>query len=504
MAPASPDSFDGEGSRVSTGIDGLDAVLGGGLTADRMYLVEGTPGTGKTTLGLQFLLAGAARGEVGLYITLSETGRELRAVCASHGWSLEGIEIYELVSELGLDPSAEQSILLPSDVELGETIRNVVERVERLGPQRIVFDSLSEMRLLALEPLRYRRQILALKHFFAGRATVLLLDDKSTDNGDAQLHSIAHGVVSLDQTIGDYGPQRRRLRVIKMRGIAYRGGAHDMSLQKGGLSVYPRLIAALHPRLSLGAPVTSGVPQLDALLGGGLIPGTNTLLIGPSGIGKTTTALRCLMAALERGERATYYLFDEGMATVFARAHAMGMDLQPHVDAGRLKVMQIDPGELTPGQLSHSVQQAVEAERNTFVVIDSLNAYLQAMPGQSFLLLHMHELLTYLNQCGVTTMLILSQHGLIGDIRTDLDLSYLSDAILLFRYFEAGGEVRSAMSCVKSRAAVHERKIREFRLGPDGLRVGAVLAEMSGLLAGLPSYHGDVPMLNELSSPKAG
>ena len=490
-------------ARVSTGVEGLDSVLRGGLTPDRMYLVEGTPGTGKTTLGLQFLLAGAARGEQGLYITLSESSRELIDVCASHGWSLDGVELYELVNEEGLDPSTEQSILLPSDIELGETIRNVVAKVEQLDPARIVFDSLSEMRLLALEPLRYRRQILALKHFFAGRkATVLLLDDKASDHGDVQLHSIAHGVISLDQTIGDYGPQRRRLRIIKMRGIGYRGGAHDALIEKGGLAVFPRLVAAMHERLALGKSVSTGSAELDELLGGGLFPGTNTLLTGPSGVGKTTTAVRCMLTALERGERATYYLFDEGVETLYARARSMGMDLRTHADAGRLHVVQIDPAELTPGQFSHSVMNAVERAGTAVVVIDSLNAYLQAMPGQSFLMLHMHELLTYLNQCGVTTMLILGQHGLIGDIRTDVDLSYLSDTILLFRFFEARGEVRSAVSCVKSRTAAHERTIREFRLSASGLRVGAVLGDLSGVLTGLPSYLGNVAMLS--SEPEAG
>ena len=431
--PSTPSS-----TRIQTGISGLDEILGGGLTADRLYLLEGTPGTGKTTLSLQFLLAGADLGEQGLYVTLSETADELRAAATTHGWSLDGIEIYELVNELGLDPDSEQSVLHPSEVELGETVREVIARVEDLNPGRVVFDSLSELRLLAQSPLRYRRQILALKQFFARRnCTVLMLDDRTSEAGDQQLHSIAHGVISLEQSPREFGSERRRLRIVKMRGIKFRGGYHDFVLDTGGLSVFPRLVAADH-RATFDATATStGSVELDLLMGGGLVPGTNTLLIGPSGVGKTTMGVRCMLAALEREEVATYFLFDEGLATLLARATALGMDLTQHIDTGRLTILQIDPAELSPGEFASKVRFAVEERGATFVVIDSLNAYLHAMPGEEFLILQMHELLSYLNQQGVTTLLILGQHGIVGEVRTDVDLSYLSDAVLLFRFFEA-------------------------------------------------------------------
>lgn len=486
----------GSEARISTGVSGLDDVLCGGLTPSRLYLLEGTPGTGKTTMALQFLREGTARGERTLYVTLSETAEELLAAARTHGWSLDGIEVYELVDEMGLDPDSEQSILHPSEIELGETVREVIARVEELKPDRVVFDSLSELRLLAQNPLRYRRQILALKRFFAKRAcTVLMLDDKTSETGDVQLHSIAHGVVSLDQTPREYGPERRRLRIIKMRGIKFRGGYHDFVLETGGIAVFPRLVAAEHHASFNSEGKSTGSPELDLLLGGGLVPGTNTLLLGPSGIGKTTTAVRCMLAALERGETATYYLFDEGLGTLLTRSAMLGMDLAPHIEAGRLTIMQIDPAELSPGEFASMARQAVEGRRSTFIVVDSLNAYLHAMPGEEFLILQMHELLSYLNQQGVTTLLVLGQHGVIGDVRTDVDLSYLSDCILLFRFFEAQGQVRGALSVVKSRVNAHERSIRELRFSSGGLQVGEALDDFEGVLSGLPAYRGKVAML---------
>ncbi len=492
-----------EAPLVSSGVAGLDAILNGGLTRDRVYLVEGTPGTGKTTLSLQFLLDGAAAGETGLYITLSETAAELQAVAATHGWSLDGISLFELVSEGGLDPESEQSVLHPSEVELGETTREVMRHVESLRPSRVVFDSLSEMRLLAQNPLRYRRQILALKQFFASRqCTVLMLDDRTSDPNDLQLHSIAHGVILLEQAPRDFGDERRRLRVIKMRGTKFRGGYHDFLLDTGGLQVFPRLIAAEHHRPFEETQVSTGNARLDALLGGGLQRGTNTLLNGPSGVGKTTTAVRCLLSALERGESASYYLFDEGLATLLSRSAALGMDLRPHLHTGRLNIVPIDPAQLSPGQFASNMKAAVEEQGATFIVVDSLNAYLHAMPGEQYLLLQMHELLSYLNQQGVTTMLVLGQHGLVGDMRSDVDLSYLSDAILLFRFFEAQGSVRTALSAVKSRTSAHERTIREFTLGPGGLCVGEALRDFTGVLSGLPSYAGDTALLATTSGIK--
>ena len=484
--------------RARTGVAGLDDVLGGGLPIRHVYLVEGTPGAGKTTLGLQFLTAGREQGEKSLYITLSETAEELRIVAGSHGWTLDGIEVFELVSEEGLSPDAEQSILYTAEVELGETTRAVMAAVERLKPTRLVFDSLSEMRMLAQSPLRYRRQILALKHFFASRdCTVLMLDDMTSDGGDLQLHSIAHGVISLEQVTGDYGPVRRHLRVVKMRGVHYRGGEHDLALDTGGIRVFPRLVAAEHRNHLIAAAVSTGTPALDGILGGGLSRGSNTLLIGPSGVGKTTTALSVVLAALRRGERAQYYLFDEGLGTLLHRCQALNLDIRSYLESGQLELLPLDPAEVSPGRFSNMVRDAVETDGATTVVIDSLNAYMQAMPGAKFLLLQMHELLTYLNQKGIVTMLVLGQHGLVGEGRTDVDLSYLSDAIVLFRFFEAQGTVRKAVSVVKSRTSNHELSIREFRLGKTGIEVGPPLVDFEGVLSGVPSYRGAVPMLGE-------
>jgi len=482
--------------RISTGIGGLDDILGGGLTPDRIYLIEGAPGAGKTTMALQFLLEGARRGERTLYITLSETANELRAVAASHGWVLDDIDIFELIDIGSLDSDSEQSILHPSEIELGETTRSVMDRITTTRPTRVAFDSLSEMRLLAQNPLRYRRQIMALKHFFANlNCTVMMLDDQTSESGDLQLHSICHGVIMLEQAIQNFGGQRRRLQIVKMRGIKYRGGYHDFNLDTGGVQVFQRLVAAGHKRSYHAGLVTTGNAGMDGLLGGGLTPGTNTLLMGPSGIGKTTTSIRIALTALERGEKVAYYLFDEGLATLISRSAALGLDIASYVESGQLILMQIDPAELSPGEFASRVRDAVEETGVSAVVIDSLNAYLQAMPGEKFLLLQMHELLTYLNQQGITTILVLGQHGLIGDVRTDVDLSYLSDTIVLFRFFEAGGRLRSAISVVKSRTAAHEHSIREFRLTSEGMQVGEPLTDFEGVLTGVPAYRGKAQLL---------
>lgn len=482
---------------ISTGIAELDSVLGGGLTAQRVYLMEGTPGSGKTTIALKFLLEGVAKGERGLYITLSETAAELREVAKSHHWTLDGIELFELIAEDGLDLESEQSILDPSEVELGETIQGVMECVDRIRPSRIVFDSLSELRLLSQNSLRYRRQILALKHYFATRAcTVIMLDDRSSDPGDIQLHSIAHGVIVLEQSAQDYGSERRRLRVVKMRGVKYRGGYHDFVIETGGVAVFPRLVANEHHTDFLGELVSTGLPGLDTMIGGGLARGTNFLLNGPSGVGKTTTAIRCGLTAIERGEKAAYFLFDEGIATFMARATAMGMDLKPHCASGQLSLSQVDPAELTPGEFASRVRRAVEEDKVQFLVIDSLNAFLQAMPGEKYLILQMHEMLSYLNQQGVITLLVLGQHGMIGDVRSEVDLSYLSDSILLFRYFEAEGRLLKAVSVVKSRVTAHESSIRQFGLGGNGISIGEPLSDFEGVLTGAPAYRGSTKLLD--------
>jgi circadian clock protein KaiC len=487
-----------EQDRASTGIPGLDDVLGGGLPSHHLYLVEGSPGAGKTTMSLQFLRTGTEAGEKGLYVTLSETAAELRTVAASHGWSLDGIEIFELVNGEGLSPDAEQSILHPSEIELGETVRGVMAAVERLKPTRVVFDSLSEMRLLAQNALRYRRQVLALKRFFADRrCTVLLLDDRSDRHDEQQLHSVAHGVIRLDQMIGEYGPERRRLRVVKMRGIPFRGGEHDFNLETGGVRVFPRLVAAEHRLSGELTVVGTGVAALDRLVGGGMPRGSNTLFTGPSGAGKTTTAIACVLAALQRGERAAYYLFDEGLATLLLRARALGLDVEPYLRSGQLQMVPLDPAEVSAGQFAHMVREAVEDDHAQTVVIDSLNAYVQAMPGSKHLMLQMHELLSYLNHRNVVTILILGQHGLLGNVEADIDMSYLSDAILLFRFFEATGSLKKAVSMVKSRTNAHELTIREFRLGPGGIEVGSELTDFEGVLSGATVYRGKLPMLGE-------
>jgi circadian clock protein KaiC len=480
------------GSCATTGVSGLDSILGGGLTAERLYIVEGTPGTGKTTLGLGFLLAGAKAGETGLYITLAETENELRAVGKTHGWSLDPIHLFEMVPEDGLGDGQEQTLLHPSEVELGETVRAIMDKVDELHPSRLVIDSLSELRLLAQSPVRYRRQILALKLFFSTRrCTVLVLDDKSSAGSDLQLHSIAHGVIALDQALSGFGSQRRRLHVVKMRGMRYRGGYHDFEIKSGGLKVFPRLVAVDHSIEFADAPVSTGSPEFDALLGGGLAPGTATLLTGPAGVGKTTTVVQCVMAALQRGEKAAYFLFDERLATLLKRSAALGMDLLPYINSGALKLRAIDPAELSPGEFAEEVREAVEQDKVSVVVVDSLNAYMQSMPNEQFLVLQMHELLTYLGQCGVVTLLILGMHGITGDIRADVDLSYLADTAVQLRYFEAAGEVRQAISVIKTRTFAHERTIREFQISANGPRFGEPLRDFQGVLTGIPSFSGD-------------
>jgi circadian clock protein KaiC len=492
MTEPDPQSAPAEPQTISTGSAGLDNILAGGFDADRLYLLEGRPGTGKTTLALQFLLEGVRLGEACLYVTLSESQRELQGVAARHGWTLAGIDIFELIpAEASLDPEQEMTLFHPAEMELSETIHNILDRVSQVNPKRVVFDSLSEMRLLAQNSLRYRRQILALKNFFAGRScTVLLLDDLSSHDDDLQLHSIAHGVITLEQLALDYGAERRRLRVVKMRGRKFRGGYHDFTIQTGGLAIYPRLVAAEHHRAFLGELASTGSAELDALLGGGIERGTSLLLIGGAGVGKSSIALTYAMAAAARDEKVSVFAFDEGLGTVFARAAGLGMALQAEVDSGRVRVQQIDPAEMSPGEFAHLVRAAVEKECFRVVIIDSLNGYMNAMPEERFLVLQMHELLSTLNQLGVVTILVLAQHGLMGPMQTPLDISYLSDAVLMLRYFEAEGRVRRAISIVKKRSGMHEDAIREFRLTAEGVKVGPPLTEFQGILTGSPTYAG--------------
>lgn len=478
-------------ARVSTGSAGLDDILGGGLDADRMYLIEGRPGSGKTTIAMQFLLEGRRRGERVLYITMSETERELRLVAERHGWSLDGIDIFELVpAETTLDPERELTVLSPAEVELGETSKLIFDRVTSSGATRVVIDSLSELRLLAQSSLRYRRQVLALKHYFARcSCTVILLDDLTSHENDLQLHSISHGVILLEQLAIDYGAQRRRLRVEKMRGIDFRGGYHDFAIRHGGLEIYPRLVAAEHHKQFTGDLTSSGNEALDRLLGGGLERGTNALLIGSAGVGKSSLALTYAVAAAKRGEKAVFFAFDEGLGTMEARARTVGLSLTGEVK-DLLRFQQIDPAELSPGEFAANVRRSVE-DGARVVVIDSLNGYLNAMPDGRFLILQMHELLSYLGQQGVLTILVLAQNGLVGPMETPLDISYLSDAVIMLRYFEYSGAVRRALSVVKKRSGDHEHTIREFILTDNGITFGPPLFGFSGIFSGTPVYHGD-------------
>ncbi len=488
-------------AKLSTGIEGLDHVLNGGLPQGRVYLVEGTPGTGKTTLALQFLLEGARHSEPGLYFALSESRAELQAVAQSHGWSLDSFTVREVIP-LAQTPNSEEpyTIFHPSEVELGETIKTIYHEVDHLKPVRVVIDSLAEMRLLAQEPLVYRRQILALKQFFVGsKCTVLLLDDRHPSVKDQHFHSLVHGIIMLEQTTPLYGAKRRQLEVIKLRGIKYMDGLHDFNIQTGGLVVYPRLVASEHHAPFERGPFTSGLRELDALLGGGLERGTSTLLMGSSGVGKSTLATQYALAAAQRGEHAIIYLFDEGLNNFLARSTGLGMDLSEHIQAGRILLRQVNPAELSPGEFAHQVRAGVEKEKSTVVVIDSLNGYLNAMPAERLLLVQLHELLSYLNQRGTIGLLVMAQHGLVGsNIETPVDVSYLADTVLLLRYFEAMGEVRKAISVVKKRTGGHELTIREFRLGPQGIRLGKPLQEFQGVLTGTPTYAGKAgPLLGE-------
>jgi circadian clock protein KaiC len=487
------DATTGQLPRASTGIEGLDAILGGGWARNRMHLLEGSPGTGKTTIALQFLRAGAEAGEVGIYISLAETERELRDGARSHGWTIDGkIEIFELVPpESVLDPDQHQSLLYSSDLELGEAITRVLDAIERLKPQRIVIDSLSEIRLLAQSSLRYRRQILALKHYFAKHnSTVVMLDDLTGETNDRAVHSIAHSVIHLDQLAPIYGAERRRLRVAKCRGQSFRGGYHDFTIAQGGIVVFPRLVAAEERKGFSGEALRSGVPELDALTGDGLPAGSSTLVLGPSGTGKTLLVLQYLKAAVQRGERAALFVFDEELGLLFARARGMDIDLAGMRESGKLFVEQMDAAELSPGEFSHRVRRAVDRQMIRTVAIDSLNGYQASMPEEQYLTLHLHELLQYLNRRGATTFLTLAQSGMVGEMKQPADLTYLADSVIMLRYFEALGRVRRAISVIKKRGGAHEDTIREFKINTRGISVGEPLQEFQGVLRGVPTFVG--------------
>ncbi|HEX4409265.1 MAG TPA: ATPase domain-containing protein [Xanthobacteraceae bacterium] len=479
--------------RASTGVAGLDSILGGGLARDRLHLLEGSPGTGKTTIALQFLLAGAEAGEVGIYVSLAETEHELREGARSHGWTIgPKVEIFELVPpESVLDPDQHQSLLYSSDLELGETVKRIFAAIERLKPKRVVIDSLSEIRLLAQSSLRYRRQILALKHYFAQHnSTVIMLDDMTTETTDRAVHSIAHSVIHLDQLAPIYGGERRRLRVVKCRGQTFRSGYHDFTITTGGIEVFPRLVAAEHRKGTLENVLKSGVGEVDQLLGGGIAAGSSTLIIGPAGTGKSLLTLHYITNAVARGERAALFVFDEELGLLLARAKGLGIDLEAMRDSKKLFIRQMDAAELTPGEFSHIVRGCVDRENIRTVVVDSINGYQASMPEEQFLILHLHELLQYLNRQGAATFLTVAQHGMIGDMKQPIDITYLADTVIMLRYFEALGRVRRAISVMKKRSGAHEDTIREFTINSHGMQVGPALQEFQGVLRGVPTYVG--------------
>ncbi len=501
MSPTASIDTTGAPTRVSTGVDGLDDVLNGGLVTNRLYLLEGSPGTGKTTIALQFLLEGARQGWRGLYITLSETEEELLATARSHGWQKPPeLTLFELVPpENLLDSAQQQSLLYSSDLELGETTRRIFDAIETHRPQLVVLDSLSEIRLLAQESLRYRRQILSLKHYFAAHGvTVLMLDDLTTSANDKTVHSVAHAVLRLEELAPAYGAERRRLRVVKYRGTSFRGGYHDFVIQHGGAQVFPRLRSVEHKAGVDRSPLKSGLAELDRLLGGGVERGSSVLVLGPAGTGKSLLSLTFAAAAVAAGERSAMFVFDEEIGLLIDRAKDVGIDIPALQATGRFMVEQVDAAELSPGEFTHRVRKHVDVAGVTVVVIDSLNGYQSAMPEEQFLVLHMHELLQYLNRRGATTFLTVAQHGLVGDMKSPVDVTYLADTVVLLRYFEALGRVRRAISAVKKRAGHHENTIREYMITRQGLNLGQPLEGFQGILRGVPVFAGsDGTLLKE-------
>jgi circadian clock protein KaiC len=490
--PPPSEPFKNQPKKQPTGIAGLDEILGGGLPSNRLYVVEGDPGSGKTTLALQFLIEGSRLGQRGLYITLSETQDELNDVAASHNWTLEGINMVELNSiSRRPDEDSNYTVYHPADVELGETIGRIKTEIERVNPERVALDSVSELKILSETSVRYRREILGLKQFFAGRkCSVLVLDDRTGPQAEQQLQSIAHGVLRLEKEGREYGTTKRQVQIVKMRGVRFQDGRHDFVIRTGGLELYPRLNAESAAVEHQGTAL-SGSKQLDDLLGGGMDRGSSNLLLGPAGCGKTTVCSHYLMAALERGEHVACFQFEESRETFLQRSRGFGMEFGPYLASGAFELIQVDVCELSPGEFASRVRQSVEQKKATIVVIDSLNGYLNGMPSERYLLIHMHDLLSYLGRAGAVTLMTIAQHGMMGtSMHSPVDVSFLADTVILLRFFEATGTVRQAISVVKKRRGAHERTLREMRIGATGMQIGEVLQEFQGVLTGVPHFVG--------------
>ena len=478
--------------KCQTGVPGLDEILSGGLPRNHLYLLQGKPGTGKSTIALQFLLEGVRTGEKSLYVTFSETKLELETVAKSHGWNLENLDILELSAiSSSIGTSSQTTLFHPSEIELNKTMNLLLAKLNESNAKRIVFDSVSELRLLADNSLRYRRMMLEFKEFFIGRgSTVLFLDDLTSEAGDIHVQSIVHGVLLLEKFRAGYGVERRQFHISKLRGVAFKGGTHDYSIIKGGITIFPRLVASDSHANFQRETFSSEVPALDSLIGGGFHRGTSNLLLGPAGTGKSTIAMKFAIEAAKKGKKVAIYNFEESSFNILVRAQELGLELEKYIASGNITLRKIDPAELTPGQFNALLRNSANEFHADMVVIDSLNGYIHAMPEQKFLMLQLHELLAFLSSRGVVTVMILAQSGIMGQMQTPLDLTYLADTVIITRYFEAFGSIKKAISVIKKRTGTHEETMRELKIGPGGVIVGPVLKEFSGIFTGVPKYSG--------------